>query len=193
MPSAENTIETMRTAWLALAGMMLLSRIIFQWKGPLWMRAFLNKWKVSHARRVWALLALAFGVWMTICSVIARSSLSWLDALLMVLLILVLVGDGVLNALPKGFSTFKDRMQDAWVKYHPNPEDRGDKAMFARVNLLLAALSLMMAGLVYFYREGSWQLLLRSVVAAAILTFALITLTLREQRTGIRATPKIPA
>jgi len=84
--------------------------------------------------------------------------------------------------MPKGFTSFKDRMQDAWVKHHPNPEDQGDKAMFARVNLLLAVLSLMMAGLVFFYREGSWELLVRSLVVSAILTFALITLTLREQR-----------
>ncbi|QDV89756.1 hypothetical protein RAS2_08300 [Phycisphaerae bacterium RAS2] len=179
-------VDCVRVSWLTLVGMMLLSRVVFQRAGPEWMRAFLDTWKNSRTKRIWAALVLA--TFAALVPVLWRDwpALKAFERVLAGLLLAVLFADGFLNALPSGFRTFKDRMQEAWVRRHPRVEDQSDRAMFAKVNLLLAALSLAMGLAVVLYRPITTRLVILSVVLALILTFGLLHLTLREQRSGTR-------
>jgi len=45
--------ELARGAWLTLALMMLCSRAVFQARGAVWMRAFLDRCQVGGVKRVW--------------------------------------------------------------------------------------------------------------------------------------------
>ncbi len=56
--SSDAVVELMRAAWLTLAFMMLLSRLVFQAAGAVRMRAFLDAWQGGAVKRAWGCAAL---------------------------------------------------------------------------------------------------------------------------------------
>ena len=167
--------ELVRFGWLTLAFMMLLSRLVFQARGPAWMRAFLDGWQVGGVKRLWGVVTLAFAL-VLVAGALLYDGLSGLDIVLLVALAVVLVADGSVNVLPAGFETFKDRMQRAWVARTGRTGDRG---LFGTVNLLLAAGSVAVVALVLLYRPVEWATVAWAGVAAVVLTAVLITASMR--------------
>jgi hypothetical protein len=180
--SPELLVTLLRGTWLTLAGMILCSRIAFQAAGPVRMRAFLDTWKASTTKRVWGGAALLWGVVLLVVAVQVAAQLSPIDAALLAPLVVVLVGDGLLNFLPGTFSQFKERMQDAWVRRQRDPRQAGDAALFGTVNLILAAASLVVAAIAVLYQPISLGTILAALVAALLLTAALVAGAVREGR-----------
>ena len=178
---SEAVVTAVRVGWLTLTGMMLVSRIAFQWAGPVRMRAFLDRWKRSTTKRWWGLSALVCGIGVLMAGGFVWSELGTADVVLFVSLVGVLVGDGLLNALPGSFGEFKVRMQDAWVRRQRDPSKRDDRALFGTVNLLLGCTSLLVAALVVLYRPIAVETVGFSLLLAVLLTGILITAALREQ------------
>src|SRR5689334_8756710 len=158
--TTELWVSLMRGAWLTLASMMLLSRFAFQWAGPVRMRAFLDQWKVSTTHRIWGLTSFLFGLFVLTTAVSLLPGLQTLDLIFGLMLIVVLMGDGFLNFAPSGFSQFKEKVQDLWVRKHRATERAGDSALFGTVNFLLGLASVTMAAFVIFYRPIEPQLIL---------------------------------
>jgi hypothetical protein len=129
--------------------MMLLSRVAFQAAGPERMRAFLDRWMQAPVRRVWGGCCLAFAALLVAGA--ATQGVGGLDLVLLVLLVAVLAADGTVNGLPSGFRTFKDSVQDAWVRRHAGTGRAGDRELFGTVNLGLAVASLAAAAVVVLY------------------------------------------
>jgi hypothetical protein len=174
-------VDATRAAWLTLALMMLLSRIVFQAAGPRRMRAFLDGWQSGSVKRVWGLAALAFAVFLALSAATARGGFGAFDVVLLGTLITVLAADGAVNALPSGFETFKDRLQKAWVR-RAGPGREGDAHLFATVNAVLAAASLAVAAVVLAYRPIHATPVVAAVVAAVVLTPALIAASVLTAR-----------
>ena len=179
--SADLEIDAMRVGWLTLCGMMLLSRVVFQAAGATRMRTFLDAWQRSSTKRVWGLVALAFAAFLVAGAVDAGGGLGTADWVLLLALLAVLVADGLVNVLPAGFDTFKDRVQKAWVERRPAG---GDRDLFLFGNLVLAAASLGTAAVVVGYRPIDGSLLALSVALAALLTPALIGALVVESRSA---------
>jgi hypothetical protein len=129
-----------------------------------------------------------------------RTSLTWRDAALAALLVVVLLADGSVNTLPSGFSTFKDRVQARWVQRHAGTGREGDAHLFGTVNLGLGVAAAARAAVVVLYRPlPSGRPLLAATLTALTLTPALVGLAIAEHRlrSGSRgrrlATPTDPA
>jgi hypothetical protein len=163
--SASTTIEIVRGGWLTLAFMMLLSRVIFQAAGPARMRAFLDGWQSGGVKRIWGGLTLCFAVVLVVLGAGSFEQLSLFGAVLLVALLVMLVADGLVNVLPAGFETFKDRLQRAWVARQRGTGREGDRYLFLIVNAVLALASAAVAAAVLAYRAVE---LATPVIAAAI-------------------------
>src|SRR5262249_25628447 len=96
------------------------------------------------------------------------------DWLVLVLLVLVLVADGLVNALPSGFHTFKDRVQTSWVRRHEGTDREGDRSLFGVGNLVLAGLAAGWSAVVIAYRPISAATVAWSIAVSVILTPSLI-------------------
>jgi hypothetical protein len=175
-------VTLIRSTWLILCGMMLFSRFAFQWAGPIRMRAFLEGWKVSTTHRVWGLVALCWGICLLLMGLWVFPALAAWDRLLSVLLIGVLLADGLLNVLPSSFSQFKEQMQQAWVRHHPQPDRRDDRALFGTVNAALGVASVSVAAIVLVYRPIQAHVVVISLGVAVLLTAGLIGASLWEAR-----------
>jgi hypothetical protein len=170
--------ELVRGGWLTLAFMMLSSRAVFQAAGPVRMREFLDRWQSGAVKRVWGAIGLAYAVLLVAGAFTRGGGLSTLDTALLGVLLLVLVADGLVNVLPSGFQTFKDRMQRAWVARTGRTGDRG---LFGTVNALLALGSAAVVAVVLLYRPVEWRTVAVAAGAAVVLTAALIGASLRSR------------
>jgi len=166
-------VDAARAAWLTLALMMLLSRIAFQVAGPRRMRTFLDGWQSGSVKRLWGMTALGFAGFIAVSALTARGSFTKFEVALVAMLVAVLAADGLLNSLPSGFETFKDRLQAAWVRRARGGWE-GDLHLFGAVNALLAALSVAVVGVVIAYRPIEAAPIVAAVVAAVVLTSFLI-------------------
>jgi hypothetical protein len=171
--NAEFVVDATRTAWLTLALMMLLSRFAFQAAGPARMRAFLDGWQRGPVKRVWGTTGLVFAVFISIAALRASGSFGAFDLVLVVTLVTVLTLDGLVNALPAGFETFKDRLQAAWVA-RARTGWEGDSHLFGIVNTLLAAASVALGAVVILYRPIDVEAVVIAAVAATVLAAGLI-------------------
>ena len=180
--SAQDVEATMRGGWLTLAFMMLLSRVVFQAAGAEWMRSFLDGWQRGGVKRVWGSTALAYAVFLAIVAASKLGDLSAGDCALLAALLLVLVGDGLVNVLPAGFDTFKDRVQRAWLARRAGTGKEGDRYLFGTVNALLAVAAAAVAAVVIAYRPIDVRLVVLAGVIAAALTAALVVASRRALR-----------
>ena len=171
--NAEFVVDATRAAWLTLALMMLLSRFVFQAVGPARMRAFLEGWQQGPVKRVWGAMTLGFAVFVGVAAAKANGSFGTFDLVLIAALITILALDGLVNALPAGFETFKDRLQSAWVA-RARTGWEGDSHLFGVVNALLAGASLAVAAVVILYRPIDFGLVVIAAVAATVLAGGLI-------------------
>jgi hypothetical protein len=178
--SSDLVVDAARVGWLTLALMMLLSRVVFQAKGPVWMRSFLEGWQRGGVKRWWGIVSLAFAAFLVLGVVSADGELGTFDTVLLVVLVLVLVADGLVNAVPGGFAEFKDRMQQAWVSRRRGTGREDDRHLFGTVNALLAAASLAVAVVVIAYEPISAALVALAAALALVLTTALIGLSVRR-------------
>jgi hypothetical protein len=123
-------------------------------------------------KRIWGAVCLGFAVFLLAGTVSATGGLGVLDWLLLVMLIVVLTADGLVNVLPAGFGTFKDRMQAAWVARHRGTGREGDSHLFGTVNALLAAGAISMVVLVIAYRPAeAWAVALAAGIALVLTAF----------------------
>lgn len=149
---AGTLVDLVRVGWLTLAFAMLLSRFLFQAAGPVRMRAFLDQWQAGRAKRWWGAVALAYAAVIVVGAVTVEGDLSGLEWVLLGLLLAVLVADGLVNVLPAGFRTFKDSVQEAWVRRRgAGTGAAGDARLFAAGNLALGVAAAAMAALVIAY------------------------------------------
>jgi hypothetical protein len=180
--SDETLIWAMRGGWIVLACLMLFSRVVFQAVGAERMRAFLNEWQEGGVKRLWGAASLLFAAVLAGGALTAGGDLRLLDWILLGVLIAVLLADGLVNVLPAGFRTFKDRMQAAWVARHEGTGREGDRHLFGTVNALLALGSLAALALVIGYRPAEpWAVALAAAIALALLGL-LLGPTLRRTR-----------
>lgn len=180
--NADGLLEAGQVSWLVLCVMMLVSRFAFRREGPVGMRRFLDAWKTSRTHRVWGLAACVWGLALAAGAVARRADLTGADLLLLGSVSAVLCADGLLNSLPSGFATFKERMQDAWVRRHEGGVRASDEHLFARVNLLLGLAATAVGLAVYFYDPLPLPLLAFAFGSGVLLTFALIGACKREAR-----------
>ena len=181
-------VRTAQLSWLTLCGMMIVSRFVFRREGPEGMRRFLDAWKTSRTHRVWGLLAAAWGVVLGVGLVRHADDLSTGDLVVVASVVAVLCADGLLNLVPAGFSNFKERMQDAWVRRHEGTERTSDAHLFGTVNLALGLASLAVGVAVYAHRPLPTAWLGGAIAGATVLTFVLIEACRREGRGGPPAT-----
>jgi hypothetical protein len=191
--SPHHVVDAMRVGWLTLAFMMLLSRVIFQAHGAEWMRAFLVRWQRGGVKRVWGGIGLAYGAFLCITGLPKLGSVRAFEVALFVVLLVVLFADGLVNVLPAGFETFKDRMQQAWVSRQRTTGRAGDRYLFATVNALLALAAAGAAAVVIAYRPISAAVIAIAVASAVLLTVVLIGAVApggpRRVRSGRTSTP----
>jgi hypothetical protein len=98
-----NSLDLTSFLWLVLAGMLLLSRIVFKAKGVAWVKRFLMLWLTSPVRVVWSMLAIIAGSfllcqWLFI-STEEAASYSLLEQIFIGAVCGVLISDGLLNLL----------------------------------------------------------------------------------------------
>lgn len=173
--SDETLIELMRGGWIVLACLMLFSRVIFQAVGAVRMRAFLNDWQDGTTKRLWGAASLLFALVLAAGALSVGDELDGRDWILFGLLLAVLLADGLVNILPAGFRTFKDRMQAAWVARHRGTGREGDRHLFGTVNALLAAGSVAVLAVVLAYRPVEpWTVVLAVAIAIAMLAVLLV-------------------
>lgn len=187
--SADALVPAAQLSWLTLCGMMLVSRFVFRREGPEGMRRFLDAWKTSRTHRVWGLLAAAWGLVLGAGLVRDVGELGFGDLVVVASVVVVLCADGLLNLVPAGFSNFKERMQDAWVRRHEGTERTSDAHLFGTVNLALGVASLAVGVAVYAHRPPPMIHLAGVLALATVLTFALIQACRREGRSGSAPRP----
>ena len=180
---ADAVVAAMRVGWLTLCFLMLISRVLFQAAGAARMRGFLELWAASRVKRAWGVVSLAFAAVLVASSVRVAGELGRFDLLLLGALVLVLVADGLVNVLPAGFHTFKDSVQERWVRRHAGSERAGDRDLFAVGNLILAVLAGAAAAAVALYRPLETGSLLLALGLAAGLTPLLLGTVLLERPT----------
>lgn len=169
--SDETLIWAMRGGWIVLACLMLFSRAVFQAVGAVRMRAFLNEWQDGGVKRLWGAASLLFAAVLAAGALTLEGRLRALEWILLGTLLAVLVADGLVNALPAGFRTFKDRMQSAWVARHRGTGREGDRHLFGTVNALLALAAAAVLAVVITYRPVEpWAVALAVVIALVLLT-----------------------
>ena len=163
-----------RFVWIVLTSMMLVSRVLFSRRGAVGMRAFLDRWKVSVIRRIWGLSSVVIAGCALVLVARDVDALRGTDWVMLTLLVAILVADGLVNVLPSGFTTFKDRVQASWVKRHD--ESRADdRSLFGTINLVLAAAAGGWELAVILYRPISAGTVATAIAVALVLTPALIT------------------
>lgn len=163
-------IAAMRGGWIVLACLMLFSRVVFQAVGAERMRAFLNEWQDGGVKRLWGAASLLFAAVLAAGALTVDGRLRALDWILLGVLLAVLVADGLVNVLPAGFRTFKDRMQAAWVARHRGTGREGDRHLFGTVNSLLALGALAALAVVIGYRPVEpWAVALAAAIALVLL------------------------
>ena len=143
-------VDLVRAGWLTLTFAMLLSRFLFQAAGAVRMRAFLDQWQAGRAKRWWGAVALAYAAVVLAGALTLDGDLSALEWALLALLLAVLLADGLVNVLPAGFRTFKDSVQEAWVRRR-GAEAGGDERLFLAGNVALGLAAAAMAALVIAY------------------------------------------
>jgi hypothetical protein len=164
---AEDTLVALvRTGWLVLTFAMLFSRFLFQARGAEWMRAFLDEWQEGRAKRAWGAVALAYAALVAVGALTLDGDLDTLEWILLGLLLAVLLADGLVNVLPAGFRTFKDSVQEAWVRRRGTGDDR----LFLAGNVALGFAAAAMAAVVIAYEPIAPA----TVAISAILALALI-------------------
>lgn len=178
--SDETLIGLVRGGWIVLACLMLFSRVVFQVVGAVRMRAFLNEWQDSGVKRVWGAMSLLFAAVVAVGGLTLDGELRTLDWILLGALLAVLVADGLVNVLPAGFRTFKDRMQAAWVSRTRGSGREDDAHLFGTVNALLAAGSLGVLVLVLGYRPIEPWAVAGAFALSALLLAVLVVPTLRR-------------
>ena len=178
---AEGTlIGLVRGGWLVLTFAMLFSRFLFQARGAAWMRAFLDEWQEGRAKRVWGAVALAFAALVVIGALTLEGRLSTFEWILLALLLGVLVADGLVNVLPAGFRTFKDSVQEAWVRRRgAGTAAAGDERLFLAGNVALGVAAAAMAAVVIAYEPISPWLVAAAAAGALVLIAALVRRRLR--------------
>jgi hypothetical protein len=163
-------IWLMRGGWIVLTCLMLFSRVVFQAVGAQRMRAFLDDWQDGRLKRLWGAVSLLFAALLVIGAVTAGRGLRTLDWILLFTLLAVLAADGLLNVLPAGFRTFKDRMQSAWVARHRGTVREGDWHLFGTVNALLAIAAASALAVVISYRPVEpWAVGVAAAIALVLL------------------------
>jgi hypothetical protein len=168
--SDETLIWAMRGGWIVLACLMLFSRVVFQAVGPERMRGFMNDWQDGRVKRIWGATSLLFAAVLAGGALTAGRGLDTLDWILLGVLLVILVADGLVNILPAGFRTFKDRMQAAWVARHEGTGREGDRHLFGTVNALLALAAVAALAVVIGYRPVEpWAVALAVVIALVLL------------------------
>jgi hypothetical protein len=172
--SATVLVELARGGWLTLALMMLLSRVVFQVHGVVWMRAFLDRWQTGGVKRIWGAVSLVYATLLVAGLAVHHGPLTAGDDLVLATLLAVLAADGAVNVLPAGFTTFKDRLQRAWVARTRGTGREGDRHLFGTVNALLAAGAAGVAAAVLLYRPPNAVTCSAAAAAAALLTATLI-------------------
>jgi hypothetical protein len=178
--SGDVVAEIVRVGWLTLTFMMLLSRVVFQAKGAVWMRSFLDGWQRGGVKRAWGAAALAFAVFVAAAAATASPGLGVFDAVLTVTLVVVLAADGLVNVTQGGFAAFKDRMQRAWVSRRRGTGREGDRYLFATVNAALAVASAAVAAVVIVYRPISVSSVAIALGVAVALTTILVAAATRR-------------
>ncbi len=152
------------------------------------MRHFLEVWKVGHVRQGWGAASLVLAVTVAALMIRDHGDLGARDWALGSLLVAVLAADGSVNVLPSGFTTFKDRVQAAWVQRNRGTNRADDSHLFGVVNLGLAIAAGAMFGFVALYRPASTALLAGAVVSAVVITPLLVGLGLIEGRRATHST-----
>jgi hypothetical protein len=180
--SDETLIWAMRGGWIVLSCLMLLSRVVFQAVGAERMRAFLNEWQDGGVKRVWGAAGLAFAAVLAVGALTFDGRLRTLDWILLGALLTVLVADGLVNVLPAGFRTFKDRMQAAWVARHRGTGREGDRHLFGTVNALLALGAVAALAVVIGYRPVELWAVALAVAISLVLLALMIGRPLRRTR-----------
>ena len=180
-------VDATRVGWLTLCFMMLASRVVFQVAGAEWMRSFLDGWQAGSAKRVWGAVSLAFAAVLAVSAPGALDELSAFEVVLLASLLAVLVTDGLLNVMPAGFHTFKDRVQEAWVRRRG--AGGGDARLFLLGNAILAAASAGAAAAVILYEPIDGGSIALAAALAVALTAALVAGSRRESspRRALRA------
>jgi hypothetical protein len=171
-------VGLVRAGWLVLAFAMLFSRFLFQAAGATRMRAFLDGWQAGRTKRIWGAVALGYAAIVLAGALTVDGSPSALEWILLVLLLAVLLADGLVNVLPAGFRTFKDSVQEAWVRRRgAGSEAASDERLFLAGNLALGIAAAAMAAVVIFYEPIAPAL----VATSAFLAFALIAVLVRRR------------
>ena len=175
-------IGLMRGGWIVLTCLMLFSRVVFQAVGARRMRAFLDHWQEGRAKRLWGVASLAFAGTLVLGALTLDGQLRPLEWILLVVLVAVLLTDGLVNVLPAGFRTFKDRMQAAWVARHRGTGREGDEHLFGTVNALLALGALAALAVVIGYRPIEPAAVVLAAAVAAVVLVLLVAAPLRRTR-----------
>jgi hypothetical protein len=131
-------------------------------------------------KRFWGAATLSYAVLLSVGGLPRLGELSTLDIVLLVALLLVLLVDGSLNVLPKGFETFKDRVQDAWVRRRRGTGKEDDRYLFGTVNAGLALAALATVALVIAYRPIGVGEVGLAAALALVLTAVLIVASTYE-------------
>jgi hypothetical protein len=137
--------------------------------------AGVSLYDVSVALHVTAAVAgfgptFAYGAIVLAGALTVAGSLSTLEWILLGLLLAVLAADGLVNVLPAGFRTFKDSVQEAWVRRRgAGTEAASDERLFLAGNLALGIAAATMAAVVILYEPIAPEL----VAASALLALAL--------------------
>jgi hypothetical protein len=181
--SAELVVDATRVGWLTLSFMMLLSRVLFQARGPVAMRAFLDGWQSGRVKRLWGAAALGYAAFLVAAAASVRGGgLGAADLAFLAALVLTLVADGTLNVIPPGFETFKSRLQDEWVARRRGTGKEGDRHLFGTVNALLALGAAATAAAVAVYRPIAGGTVALAAALAGVLTVALVAASSLERR-----------
>jgi hypothetical protein len=178
--AAETLIGLVRGGWLVLAFAMLFSRFLFQAAGAARMRAFLDAWQEASVKRWWGAVALAYAAVIVAGALTLDGGLGTLEWVLLALLVAVLLADGLVNVLPAGFRTFKDSVQEAWVRRRgPGTAAAGDDRLFLAGNVALGVAAAAMAAVVIVYEPIAPGLVAGSAAGALVLIAALVRRRLR--------------
>ncbi|HEX8743801.1 MAG TPA: hypothetical protein VF712_11755 [Thermoleophilaceae bacterium] len=170
---ADLLVDATRAGWLTLCFMMLASRVVFQAAGAEWMRSFLDRWQAGGVKRVWGAVCLAFAGVLLASAPAAIGELRTFEVAMLVALVALLAADGLVNVMPAGFTTFKDRVQEAWVRRR-GADSGGDRGLFAAGNALLALASAGAAAAVILYKPVAAGTVALAAGLAIVLTAALI-------------------
>jgi hypothetical protein len=178
-------VDSTRVGWLTLCFMMLASRVVFQAAGAGWMRSFLDAWQGGGVKRAWGAVCLAFACVLAASAPGELGEMRAFEVVMLVALVAVLAADGLVNVMPAGFTTFKDRVQEAWVARRGGTAD--DRGLFAAGNAVLALASGSAAAVVILYRPIDGALVALAAGLALALTAVLILAATRGGRAPLRA------